>query len=55
MLRVLLITIFILVKSSILYAEVINDFKINGNERVSKETIINFSELIKVMMLVPQI
>ena len=47
MLRVLLITIFILVKSSILYAEVINDFKINGNERVSKETIINFSELNK--------
>ena len=45
--RVLLITIFILVKSSILYAEVINDFKINGNERVSKETIINFSELNK--------
>ncbi len=47
MLRVLLITIFMLIKSSILYAEVINDFKINGNERVSKETIINFSELNK--------
>ena len=47
MLRILLITIFTLIKSSILYAEVINDFKIVGNERVSKETIINFSELNK--------
>ena len=47
MFRVVLITLFITIKSRLLFAEIINDISVSGNERVSKETIINFSELNK--------
>ena len=31
--------------SQIVFSEIFNDFKIIGNERVSKQTIINFTEV----------
>ena len=39
----ILILIFFFFKTSLLFAEVINDIKVKGNNRVSSETIINFS------------
>ena len=47
MLRFLIITLFVVFKTSLLAAEIINDIKVIGNDRVSKSTIINFSDLKK--------
>ena len=47
MLKVLLISIYLIIKTSLSFAEIVNDIMVTGNERVSKETIINFSELNK--------
>jgi len=47
MLRILFITIILLFKSTFSLAEIIQNFSIIGNDRVSKETIINFSDLKK--------
>ena len=35
------------IKTNLLFAEIINEIQVDGNERVSKETIINFSDLKK--------
>ena len=45
--RFLIITLFVVFKTSLLAAEIINDIKVIGNDRVSKSTIINFSDLKK--------
>ena len=47
MLRFLIITLFVVFKTSLLAAEIINDIKVIGNDRISKSTIINFSDLKK--------
>ena len=47
MFKILLLTIIIIFKGSTVFAEIIKDFKIEGNNRVSENTIINFSELKK--------
>ena len=46
MIRLILYTYFLLLTfSQIVLGEVFNDFKIIGSERVSEQTIINFSEV----------
>ena len=47
MFKILLLTIIIIFKGSTVFAEIVKDFKIEGNNRVSENTIINFSELKK--------
>ena len=47
MFRIVTITIIFLLKSFVVFGEIINDFDIIGNDRVSKSTIINFSDLKK--------
>ena len=47
MFRIVTITIIFLLKSFVVFGEIINDFNIIGNDRVSKSTIINFSDLKK--------
>ncbi len=46
MFRILFLIFLIFFKSSLLLAEVISDIKVKGNNRVSSETIINFSEIV---------
>ena len=41
--RILILIILFFFKTNLLFAEVINDIKVKGNNRVSSETIINFS------------
>ena len=43
MFKLLVLFFLIFFKSSLLFAEVISDIKVQGNNRVSSETIINFS------------
>ena len=47
MFKLLLISIYFVINTSLSFAEIVNDILVTGNERVSKETIINFSELKK--------
>ena len=47
MFKILLLTIIIIFKGSTVFAEIVKNFKIEGNNRVSENTIINFSELKK--------
>ncbi len=47
MFKILLLTIIFFFKTVIVFAEIIKDFKIEGNNRVSENTIINFSDLKK--------
>ena len=41
--RIIILIILFFFKTNLLFAEVINDIKVKGNNRVSSETIINFS------------
>ena len=45
MYKLILITIFFVLKINVLFAEIIKDIKVIGNDRVSDETIINFSNV----------
>ena len=47
MFKILLLTIIIIFKGSTVFAEIVKDFKIEGNNRVSENTIINFREFKK--------
>ena len=47
MFKILLLTIIIIFKGSTVFSYIVKDFKIEGNNRVSENTIINFSELKK--------
>ncbi len=47
MLRFLFYTLFTFLNASILFAEIVNDIVVKGNDRVSKETIIVFSDIKK--------
>ena len=39
MFKILLISIYLIIKTSLSFAEIVNDIIVTGNERVSKETI----------------
>ena len=39
------IIVFIILLTTNVLAEVVKDFKVQGNDRVSKQTIINFSKI----------
>ena len=43
MFRILILFFLFFLKTNLLLAEIINDIKVKGNNRVSSETIINFS------------
>ena len=47
MFKILLLTIIFFFKTVTVFAEIIKDFRIEGNNRVSENTIINFSDLKK--------
>ncbi len=47
MLRLVLLTILFLLKTSFVYSEIVNNINVIGNNRVSDETIINFSGIEK--------
>ena len=47
MLRFLVYILIVLLNSSIVFAEIVNDIKVKGNNRVSAETIIVFSDIKK--------
>ena len=47
MLRFLVYILIALLNTSIVFAEIVNDIKVKGNNRVSTETIIIFSEIKK--------
>ena len=47
MFKYLLYILLILLKTTFAYAEIVNDIKVSGNDRVSKETVILFSDIKK--------
>ena len=47
MFRYLLYILLIFFNTTFAYSEIVNDIKVNGNDRVSKDTIILFSEIKK--------
>ena len=47
MFKIVLLTIIFFLKTVTVFAEVVKDFKIEGNNRVSENTIIVFSDLKK--------
>ena len=47
MFKYLLYILLILFKTTFAYSEIVNDIKVNGNDRVSKETVILFSDIKK--------
>ena len=47
MLKLVLLTTLFLLKTTFVFSEIINNINVIGNNRVSDETIINFSEIKK--------
>ena len=47
MLKLVLLTTIFLLKTTFVFSEIINSINVVGNNRVSDETIINFSEIKK--------
>ena len=47
MFKYLLFILLILFKTTFAYSEIVNDIKVSGNDRVSKETVILFSDIKK--------
>ena len=47
MFKILVYSLLVIFKTTLLYSEVVNDIKVSGNDRVSKETVILFSEIKK--------
>ena len=47
MLKLVLLTTLFLLKTTFVFSEIINSINVVGNNRVSDETIINFSEIKK--------
>ena len=47
MFKILVYSLLVIFKTTLLYSEVVNDIQVSGNDRVSKETVILFSEIKK--------
>ena len=47
MYKFLIFFIIFVFKTNLLFSEIVNDIKVSGNDRVSSETIVNFSKIVK--------